>query len=205
MEFTPHDWKTGEVIIESLLDAIETALKQVCDLATTNESDIDTIDHLVHTAIDDSGHVIPAGLANYSATTSKGKVPRVKADGTGFDYVDFPTVPTVLTRSSMTATVPSTLSNLRVSHLSKMSDGTIPESVFDLTNGGTTDLAIDANTAFATGLTLAKSAKTYDCLDLVTGNPYTLSVNSTGTSMAFTTDVSIKANSSLHVYVRANG
>lgn len=189
----------------------ETIAKQALALAKTNESDIDSLDHIVHGIANDTGNaptlnngiVTPAKLASYDSNTDHAKIPRVKSDGTGFDFVD---LPNVLTRSNMQATVPTTLAGLKISHLSKMSDGTLPiDSTFDMTNSGSADLTIKANTAFATGLTLAKIAKSYDVLDFATGDPYTLSINATGASMAFTTDITIPANGTKTLFVRDNG
>lgn len=44
-----------------------------------------------------AGAVTPAKLAAYDGNTGHGKVPQVKADGTGFDFVDLPTMPAAAT------------------------------------------------------------------------------------------------------------
>lgn len=189
-----------------------TIAAQALALAKSNETDIDALDHIVHGIANDTGAspalnadtVTPANLKGYSAATGHSMVLRVKADGSGFDFVPLPA--SAPTRTAMAATVPTTIAGLKVSHLYKDSTGAIPQdSTFDLTNGGTTDLTIKAATAFATGLTLAAKAATYDVLDFATADPYTLSVNATGASMAFTTDVTIPANSTKVFYVRDNG
>lgn len=189
-----------------------TIAAQALALAKTNESDIDSIDHIITGIAHDAegapalnnGIVTPANLKGYDAGTAHSMVPRVKADGTGFDFMKFPA--SAPTRSAMSATVPDTITGLKISHLHKLSDGTLPpDSTFDLTNSGTAALTIKANTAFATGLTLADKAASYDVLDFSTGAPYTLNVNATGASMALTTDITIPANSTVTLFVRENG
>lgn len=196
---------------------------------------------------DDS--LTPALFAGYDAGTGHSKYIRVKSDGSGFDFVDAPTVDnlggaTAIGKAVMkatdaasarnaigagtssfsgnyndltnkpvigsagytkqTATIPSTLSALKVSHLRTESDGTLVEGVFDITNSSAATVSIAANTVFATGLTMKAEAATYSCLVWGSGDPLTLSANDTGKSLSFTTDVSVPANSTLHVYVRDN-
>ena len=44
-----------------------------------------------------AGAVTPIKLAAYDSNTGHGKVPKVKADGTGFDFVDLPAAPAAAT------------------------------------------------------------------------------------------------------------
>lgn len=47
-----------------------------------------------------SGAVTPAKLASYDGNTGHGKVPQVKADGTGFDFVALPAAPGAATAAA---------------------------------------------------------------------------------------------------------
>ena len=50
------------------------------------------------------GSISPAKLAGYSADTGHGRIPKVKGDGTGFDFVDVPVSPTADTLTGATDT-----------------------------------------------------------------------------------------------------
>lgn len=301
---TPRVWKDGEVITDSGLNVLEQNAANALNLARTNESDIDTIDHVINSIADDTndtpalkaGIVGTAAIADGAATASKVKHgSTLKANDAGgldvnagnglstnattgmlevpidsdhfvygthgigiktrsitsqelqaFDTTEFDQIRKTVAENNLiastvqlagtsahsldimyfsvgnlvtylrkvigaaarvkqTATIPTTFTGkLSVSHLYAEGDGTLAEGVFDLTNATAEALTISAETAFATGLALQAKAATYSCLLWGTGDPLTLEVNATGKSVNFTTDVTIPASSTLHVYVRDN-
>ena len=101
-------------------------------------------------------------------------------------------------------TVVDTFAGLRVSDLRSLG-GDLVEGVFLLANGTAEDIAIPAETVFVTGLALRDSAAQYSAFDVKAGwEPLTVEVNATGKSLNFTTAVTVKANSTMPVYVVSN-
>lgn len=218
-------WVDGEVITAEALNALELNAQEAHDLATTNESDIDSIDHIVTAIAHDvngtpqlsDGIVVTSAIKDGAVTGEKVSVGNglavngsthaleVPVDGTtiGYSADGLHVVNPVASKVKQMATVPDTLKNVSVSHLYAEPDGTLAEGVFDITNGNSTGMTIAAETVIATGLDLA-SGKTYSCLVWGTGDPLTLEVNDTGKSINFTTDVRVEGNSTLHIYVRDN-
>ena len=101
-------------------------------------------------------------------------------------------------------TVVDTFAGLRVSDLRSLG-GDLVEGIFQLTNGTAADIAIPAETVFVTGLALRDAAAQYTAFDVKGGwEPLTVEVNATGKSLNFTTAVTVKANSTMPVYVVSN-
>lgn len=102
-----------------------------------------------------------------------------------------------------TGTIISTFTGLTISDLRSLG-GDLVEGIFTMTNTTSSAMTISAETTFITNLTLNAKSVSYTAYQMPDWDPLTLEVSSTGKALNFTTDLTIPASTSIHIYVVPN-